>query len=508
MLPRSGNRRSPTGQNLMQISLWRRCSAIAVVCGSALCAQTKVDLHTQTKNVDFSNAASTKPATVGASLPAACGQGQFFFLSTGPAGQNLYGCSAANVWSLEGAAIPQASLVPSELNNAGAFLTTDGTNPIWQQLAGDVTGAPSAVTVTGLQTRPVANTAPTNGQLLGWSASSTTWLPLTVATPPNFGTTFNSTTVLAIPGTAHNLNTPNLLVGCYDNASPANMIEPSNITVNQATFDVAISFLQPQTGRCVVNGSGGLSSGGSGGGGGASGAGMAAQLGDFAVSMNNPNLLTIGALCSLTTPCNVRFGTVTYSITQSSTVTLSGGTATAYIYLTSDGTLNVGSSSLTLTCSSGCNVQNSVSQFPINSIPVFTWNASGGTWAAGGGFDQRAFLSAKSLAAGTGVVILESGTSSTISVDSSVVPTYLTGSALLNFPSIGTGACSSDENVSVPGANPGDGIAAGWPALPQGFIGMMRVSSSGVVSVRLCNFSGASATVSGLTYTATIVRGS
>jgi hypothetical protein len=476
------------------------------VCGSALCAQTKVDLRTQTKNVDFSNATSTKPAQVGASLPATCGQGQFFFLSTGQAGQNIYGCSAANVWSLEGAAIPQTSLVPSELNNAGALLTTDGSNPIWQQLGGDVTGAPSAVTVVGLQTRPVANTAPTNGQLLGWSSASTTWLPLTVATPPNFGITFSNLTTLDIPGTEHNLNTPNLLVGCYDNANPANQIEPSVVTVNQATYDVAVSFTQPQSGRCVVNGSGGLSSGGGGGGG--SGASTASQLGDFAVLMNNPNLLTIGALCSLATPCNARFGTVTYSITQSSTVTLSGGTATAYIYLTSDGTLNVGSSSLTLTCSSGCAVQSNVSQFPINSIPVYTWNASSGAWATGGGSDQRAFLSAKSLGAGTGVVILESGTSSTISVDSSVVPTYLTGSALLNFPSIGTGVCSSEENVSVPGANPGDGIAAGWPALPQGFIGMMRVSSSGVVSVRLCNFSGAAAAVSGLVYNATIVRGS
>jgi hypothetical protein len=235
---------------------------------------------------------------------------------------------------------------------------------------------------------------------------------------------------------------------------------------------------------------------------------MASQLGDFAVSMNNPTLLTIGALCSLATPCNVRFGTVTYSITQSSTVTISAGTATAYIYLTSDGTLNVGSNALTLACSSGCQVQPNISQFPINSIPVFTWNASSGTWASGGGFDQRAFLSGKSLGAGTGIVILESGASSTISVDSSVVPTFLTGSALLNFPSIPTGSCSTDENVSVPGANPGDGIAAGWPALPQGLLGMMRVSSSGVVSVRICNFSGTAATVSGLTYNATIVRGS
>ena len=489
----------------MRISLWRTCSAIAVVCGCGLSAQTKVDLHTQSKNVDFSNATATKPARVGTTLPATCGQGEFYFLTTGPAGQNVYGCSVANIWALEGAAIPQTSLVPSETNDAGFFLSTDGTNPLWQQLGGDLAGAPSTVSVVGLQGRPVANTAPGDGQLLGWSAASTTWLPVTVKPPPNFGTSFSGTTVLAIPGTQHNLNTPNLVVSCYDGASPANLIEPSHVTVNQATYDVAISFTQPQTGRCVVNGSGGESGLGAGGGG--SGASMAAQLGDFTVVLTNSALLTVGALCSLATPCNVRFGTVTYSITQSSTVTLSAGSGTAYLYLTSDGTLNAGSSSLTLGCSAGCQVQSNVSQFPVNSIPVFTWNSVGGAWAGGGGSDQRAFLSAKVVSAGTGVVIVDSGVSSTLSVDSSVVPTYLTGSASLTFGALAGGTCSTEQSVSVPGANPGDGIAAGWPALPPGFIGMMRVSGGGAVSVRVCNFSGAPATVGAMTYLATIVRG-
>ena len=90
-----------------------------------------------------------------------------------------------------------------------------------------------------------------------------------------------------------------------------------------------------------------------------------------------------------------------------------------------------------------------------------------GIWAAGGGFDERGFLSAKVVSAGTGVVILEGGSTSTISVDSSVVPTYLTGSASLTFGGVPNGACATDQSVSVPAANPGDGIASGWPALPQ-----------------------------------------
>ena len=336
----------------MRNSSWRKCSAITVVCGTLLTGQTKVDLRTQGKSVDFSNATATKPARVGSSLPSTCGQGEFFFLTTAPAGQNVYGCSAANIWSPEGAAIPQTSLVPNELNNTGFFLTTDGNNPLWQPLGGDLNGTPSAVSVTGLQGRPVANTVPADGQLLGWSAAATKWLPVSITAPPNFGTSFSGTTVMAIPGTRHNLNTANLIVSCYDSASPANLIEPSHITIDQITYDVAVSFAQPQTGRCVVNGSGGQSSGGSGAG------------------------------------------------------------------------------------------------------------------------------------------------------------SYSTGSASLTFSAIPNGGCSTEQNLSVPAANPGNGIASGWPALPQGLLGMMRVSAAGTVSVRLCNLSGTSATVPALVYLATVVSGS
>jgi hypothetical protein len=200
----------------------------------------------------------------------------------------------------------------------------------------------------------VPNVPPADGQLLGWSAASSAWLPVTVAPPPNFAAAFSGTTVLAIPGTQHNLNTPNLVVSCYDSASPANMIEPSNITVNQSTYDVAISFLQPQSGRCVVNGSGGESG------------------------------------------------------------------------------------------------------------------------VVGGG------------------------------INSPSSPGYLTGSASLAFGVIPSGSCSAGQSISVPGAVAGRSIAPGWPALPPGFLGMMQVSSTGTVSVSVCNLSGAAAGLPALTYLATV----
>jgi hypothetical protein len=63
-------------------------------------------------------------------------------------------------------------------------------------------------------------------------------------------------------------------------------------------------------------------------------------------------------------------------------------------------------------------------------------------------------------------------------------------SATLNFPSIATGTCAADQTITVAGANPGDAVAPGWPALPTGVVGIMLVSGTNTVTVRLCNLSG------------------
>jgi hypothetical protein len=78
--------------------IWMVILAAAVAVG-----QTQVDLRTQSKSVDFSAASSTRPVTTGTSLPTICTVGQMFFLSTGAAGQNVYGCVATNTWNLESA---------------------------------------------------------------------------------------------------------------------------------------------------------------------------------------------------------------------------------------------------------------------------------------------------------------------------------------------------------------------------------------------------------------------
>lgn len=75
-------------------------SLLAATSWSVVQAQTSVDLRTQSKSVDFSGAVSTKPFKEGTALPATCAVGEAFFKTDAPSGQNLYGCTALNAWTM------------------------------------------------------------------------------------------------------------------------------------------------------------------------------------------------------------------------------------------------------------------------------------------------------------------------------------------------------------------------------------------------------------------------
>jgi len=215
----------------------------------------------------------------------------------------------------------------------------------------------------------------------------------------------------------------------------------------------------------------------------------------------------IGANCSSSTPCNARFGSQVFSIASGATATTKSGSAneTAYIYVTAAGVLMVATNANTVTCA-GCTAVTGVTSFPANVIPISEWQMSAGSWASGGGTDLRAFQSAKVMSGGTGIIITEAPGQSTLAVDNGVIPTYLMNTATLTFPAIATGTCAADQTITVTGANPGDAVAPGWPALPTGILGLMTVSSANTVTVRLCNLSGSSVTPAAATYRATIVR--
>jgi len=613
----------------MSLLLWAVCVATAE-------GQTLVDLRTQSKSVDFSGATSTKPMQTGASLPSTCAVGQFFFLTSAPAGSNVYACDTVNVWTLEGSTLaPNAS-------SANELLSSSGGSTQWLALGGDIIGAPNSVTVKGLQGRAVGTTAPSNGQVLEWNTATSQWLPAAGETG-NAAYIFVSQTSLTIPGSVHLFGTANLIVDCFDTETPPQQVEPDKIQISPTTFNVTVNFATAQSGYCVVNGAGTASVSGGGGiptvggdlsgntaaatvtglqnravantapssgqallwnsttstwqpgtvaggsgaitsvfgrtgvvtsltgdytfgqisgtvgntqlpaasgdlsgtltaatvtgiqsravantaplsgqallwngslwapgtvsGSGGGGVSMASQLGDLAVLLTSPTVLTVGASCTSTTPCNIRFGYQVYTITNSATATISGNaTGVAYIYISGAGTLVVGHN-LTIACSTSCTQQSGVTSFPANVIPIYTWTATNGAWNASGGLDQRAFLSSKALGGGQGIIITETPGQSTLAVDTGVIPTYLTNSATLTFSSISNNACAPDQSLTVAGANPGDAVAPAWPSnLPSGVLGIMFVSSTNTVNVRLCNLSGAAVSPPSNAFRATIVR--
>jgi hypothetical protein len=333
------------------------------------------------------------------------------------------------------------------------------------------------------------------------------WVILTpnITFPPaNYVTFFTSQTSISVPGSIHALGTSNLLVQCYDSATPSNLVEPSLITVDPNSYNVTVVFATAETGRCVINGYNGGNNGTQSA---AGGAGMAAQLGDFAVVLTSPATLSIGGNCSASTPCNVRFGTQVYSITAAAAVSVGSGSGMAYIYVDPTGKLTAGST-MTITCGGSCVAAPGVTGFPINSMPLYTWTAANALWDVNGGVDLRGWLSSNPLLGGAGIATVTAAGQTTISVDSAVVPTYLTASATLGFPPIPAATCSSDLTFSLLGANPGDAVAPGWPAaLAPGLSGNMRISAAGVVSVRLCADSTGAVTPASATFTATVVRG-
>jgi len=193
------------------------------------------------------------------------------------------------------------------------------------------------------------------------------------------------------------------------------------------------------SGQCMVwnastwtPGSCGSSGGGGGGGGGAS---MASQLGDLTVTSTSGAVLTIGPNCSVATPCNVRFGAQTYSLTTPVTATISGGTGNAYFYVASSGTLTVGHS-MVVSCSGTCTAPPGITSFPTDSVPLFLWHATNGVWDASGS-DQRAFLSSKNLLPGTGLMSTELSGQTTLGADPSVI------SLRASVPATSSTACTA-----------------------------------------------------------------
>lgn len=143
---------------------------LMVIVAGVAAGQTKLSLSTQSRNVDFTTATFTRPLRIVGSLPGSCTTGDLVLLSSAAANNRIYLCTSTNSWTAQGGGLPTGG-------DYGQLLVTDAMGVTWLSLGGDVSGIPSAATVSKIQNRALAASAPSDGQALVWNAVDNRWQP-------------------------------------------------------------------------------------------------------------------------------------------------------------------------------------------------------------------------------------------------------------------------------------------------------------------------------------------
>jgi len=75
---------------------------VAIICFATVAdgsAQTKLDLSRQARNADFADFPTTRPFSMGPTLPVSCQTGEAFYKEGVTAGENVYLCTSPDVWT-------------------------------------------------------------------------------------------------------------------------------------------------------------------------------------------------------------------------------------------------------------------------------------------------------------------------------------------------------------------------------------------------------------------------
>jgi hypothetical protein len=211
---------------------------------TSVSAQTKVDLRTQTKSVDFSTASFTKPVKSAPALPVTCSPGELFYLSTANPGYNLYYCTAPNLWTPAGASAPNYSQAFTA--QTSVVLTHNlGTENVMVECfdASNAQVEYASYAIVDLNNVTVAFFAPQSGRCVvnGFGGPSVN----------RFATVFTAQTSIVVTAATHNLGTGDVAVTCYDGGSPKTRIEPDQVRVDSSN-NVTVTFYAAQSGRCIL----------------------------------------------------------------------------------------------------------------------------------------------------------------------------------------------------------------------------------------------------------------
>lgn len=453
---------------------------------AALQAQSTIHLPSQGRQADFSGYPLTKPVRVVTTLPGSCASGEAVAISSG-AGAGVYFCTAAGTWT-------PAPAHTHGLGDLSGVTGKQGTGSLLQAFGGGTTNAGDCVQFDAAGSI-VSTNAPCGAGL------------------SNYSTAFTGLTSVNLD---HNLGTMNVLVGCYDGGEQT--VQPNSLSVITANR-VTVSFISPQTGRCVVN-----ASGGAGGGGVATvfgrGGTVTAQTGDYLFSQlggtlratqiagadvqgNGAKLQAFGGgtvsandcvkfdasgnVISAGAPCSSGGGLVSSVFGRTGTVSAQSGD---YVFGQIGGRAGLGQGGTNQAIwTAGRCVQVSADGMQLESASAACGSGGGGGQVAGAG-------------------LLGDGSSGNpFRVNPATVPTFLTAAASLSYATFADAGNCEEQNMPLPGAATGDAVSIGLPnSLPTGVIlGAGYVAAADSVAIRLCRIGGTS-TISSVTFRATVIK--
>jgi len=368
----------------------RQQSLVLIFVAAAIAAaQTKIDLRTQGKSVDFSANTSTKPSKTGTAFPATCSIGETFFKTDAAAGANLYGCTATNIWTVQ-----SGSSLPAVGGNANKVLSNGGSTADWRALGGDINGSPEAVTVNSIRGRAVSVTAPSNAQVLTWNTTNNQWEPQN----QSGGSGTNATQLQG-----------------------RNLSSTAPVDTQVICWDASGSTWKP----CTASGGGGATS--------------LTQLIDLKLTRASGTQLSVAA-------GSILISGVSYLI-PAGTVGISAGTGTVRIGIDTSVTPPTGkvyfTAGMSVTCSGlgSCTTPVAGAAFGPDDLQVATWTSTSGVFDVAGSTDLRGIVSRNRTLTGSGLISTISGHTQTISLNTAVIPIFTlapgTGSALVSASTIG-----------------------------------------------------------------------
>lgn len=192
---------------------------VAVAMAAPVAAQTRIDLKTQGKalDYDFSQILGTASIT----------QGGTGATTAAAARANLGAAAVAHTHLLT-----DLAGISGKQGSAPTLLSFGGGAPV----AGECAQFDGAGNVVGA------------GAACGAGASP----------PPNFAVTFSAETTKTASAAEHGFYTADLLGSCYDTTvSPWRAVDGYSMTVNPVSYDVVFTFPVSFTGKCIINAGGG-----------------------------------------------------------------------------------------------------------------------------------------------------------------------------------------------------------------------------------------------------------